>query len=260
LTLKRTYSIAICILLLSSAILLVHAGTVKASESGYTFSEYYSGLAVTTDGKWTDADEWHDVTAQYIPSTGAHVALFEYKMDITDYSMTWLVEFADNTNDPGDKWQICIDGGNDGGSAPNANDVKLEITGHTTLATYVGSGTGWTASTWAATWVDSKTTSPHDPGNHYILEVKFSKSQWDWGANPPPHGVRIAMYDASNAAQGWVAWPPQAVSLDNPSHWGSIPDYMASPAPEGLTIGVMLALSSVAVVVSMRYFRKPPKL
>jgi hypothetical protein len=30
--------------------------------------------------------------------------------------------------------------------------------------------------------------------------------------------------------------------------------------PEGLTLGVMLALSTIAVIVSIRYFRKPPKL
>jgi hypothetical protein len=66
------------------------------------------------------------------------------------------------------------------------------------------------------------------------------------------------MYDASNAAQGWVAWPP--TNETNPSRWGSIPTYEAAPAPEGLTIGVMLAVSAVAVVVSIRYFRKPPKL
>ena len=31
------------------------------------------------------------------------------------------------------------------------------------------------------------------------------------------------------------------------------------PIPEGLTIGVMLLLSTVAVIVGMRYFRKRPK-
>jgi hypothetical protein len=240
--------------------LIVSAGTVLASEAGYTYSEYYGGAAVTGDGKWTDADEWHDVPTAYIPTSGAHVGVWEYKMDTTDYTMSWLIEFADNTNDAGDRFEICIDGGNDGGAAPNANDVKIVIEGHTTMKTYIGSGTGWTQTTWTATFANTLTTSPHDPAVHWVCEIKFSKSQWDWGANPPPHGVRIAMYDASNTAQGWVAWPPQAVSLDNPARWGSIPDYMAAPAPEGLTIGLMLALSSVAVVVSARYFRKPKKL
>jgi hypothetical protein len=30
--------------------------------------------------------------------------------------------------------------------------------------------------------------------------------------------------------------------------------------PEGLTLGVMLALSTIAVIVSTRYFRKQPKI
>ena len=258
---KRTKLIALGILMLCSLLLIINAVPAKAtSSSSYIFTEYYMGAAVTADGKWTDPDEWHDVTTQYMPPSGSHVGLFEYKMDTTDYTMTWLLEFADNTNDAGDKWQIILDGGDDGGSAPNANDVKLEITGHTTVATYVGSGTGWTASAWTvAGWQDSLTTSPHDPANHYVCEVKFSKSQWDWGVNPPPHGVRVAMYDASNPSQGWVAWPPTSTDT-NPASWGGIPDYLAAPAPEGLTIGVMLLVSSVAAVVSIRYFRKPPKL
>jgi hypothetical protein len=246
-------------LMLCSLLVIINAVPVKAtSSSSYIFSEYYGGAPVTIDGMWTDPDEWHDVTTQYMGTPQA--GLFEYKMDITNYDMTWLLEFADNTNDAGDKWQICVDGGDDGGSAPNANDVKLEITGHTTLTTYVGSGTGWTESAWTDTyWKDSLTTSPHDPANHYVLEAGFSKAQWDWGGNPPPHGVRVAMYDASNPSQGWVAWPPTSTDT-NPDSWGGIFTYMAAPAPEGLTIGVMLLVSSVAVVVGIRYFRKQPKL
>jgi hypothetical protein len=252
--LKRTQLIAVYLFVLCSLLLIVNVGTVKAAEPGYSFTEYYGGTAVTIDGKWTDANEWRDVTTQRISPN----AVFEYKMDISDYSMTWLIEFADKTNDAGDRWQICIDGANDGGTAPNANDIKVEVEGHTTLKFYIGTGTGWAPTTATGTFKDSITTSPHDPANHYVLELKFSKSQWDWGANPPPHGVRVAMYDASNPSQGWVAWPP--TSADNPSRWGAMPDYLAAPAPEGLTIGVMLAVSAVAVVVSIRYFRKPPKL
>jgi hypothetical protein len=173
--------------------------------------------------------------------------------------MTWLLEFADKTNDAGDKWQICVDGGNDGGGAPKADDIKIEITGHTTLATYTGSGSAWAASSFAVTFKDSLTTSPHDPANHYVLEVQFDKGQFSWGASPPPHGVRVAMYDASNPSQGWVSWPPTSTDT-NPGSWGGIDTYLAAPAPEGLTVGLMMTLSAVAVVVSVRYFRKPPKL
>jgi hypothetical protein len=255
--LKRTSSIAVCILLLCSLLLIVNVGTTMATAAGYSFTEYYGGTAVTIDGKWTTADEWQDVTTQRLGTP--QVAVFEYKMDTTaGYMMTWLLEFADKTNDAGDRWQICIDGSLDEGSAPNSNDIKIEIEGHTTLKFYIGNGTGWATTTATGTFKDSITTSPHDPANHYVLELAFDKSQWEWGVNPPPHGLRVAMYDASNPAQGWVAWPPTSTDT-NPSGWGSIPDYTAAPAPEGLTIGVMMLVSCVAVIVSSRYFRKRPK-
>jgi hypothetical protein len=249
---KRIQSIAICMLVLCSLFVLVNLGTIMASEPTYTFTEYYGGTAVTADGKYTSADEWLDTTTQSI-APNVHWA---YKMDISDYSMTWIIEFADKTNDAGDRWQICIDGSVDGGTAPNDNDIKIEIEGHTTLKGYIGTGTAWAPTTVVASFADSIATSAHDPAPHYIVEIKFSKSQWGWGANPPPHGVRIACYDASNAAQGWVQWPPTTDT--NPSRWGLMETYAAAPAPEGLTIGFMVLLSSIAVVVGTRYFRKRP--
>ena len=240
-------------MLLLCSLILMNVVTTNASEPGYTVSEYYGGTAVTVDGK-NGAGEWLDVTTQRI----GPAAIFEYKMDSSagPYSMTWLVEFSDSTNNAGDIWQLCIDGSNDGGTAPNSNDYKFEIVGHTTLSVYVGSGTVWTASSATVSWKDSLATSVHDPANHYILEIQFDKAQFGWGANPPPHGLRIAMYDASNAAQGWVAWPPEAISKDNPSRWGAIPDYFAAPAPEGLTIGIMVLVSSVALLSASYYLRK----
>jgi hypothetical protein len=52
-------------------------------------------------------------------------------------------------------------------------------------------------------------------------------------------------------------WPPES-SADVPNDYGySVISY--DTIPEGLTIGVMLLLSTVAVVVGTRYFRKRPK-
>jgi len=82
---------------------------------------------------------------------------------------------------------------------------------------------------------------------------------YNWGASYPPYGFRIAMYDASNPSQGWVSWPPTSTDT-NPTGWGQINGYNMDAYPEGLTVGLMLALSTVAVAVSARYFRKPPKL
>jgi len=250
-------------LVLCSLLLIVNVGVTMASTTGYSITEYYGGTAVTVDGKWTTADEWHDAPIGYLKVGSNQVCAWEYKMDSSTgaYLMSWLIEFADHTNDAGDQWVICIDGANEGPTAPNANDVMFDIVGHTTLNAYIGNGTGWSKTTATTIWKDSLTTSPNDPSTHWVLEFQVDKGQWGWGANPPPEGFMIGMYDASNAAQGWVSWPPTPpASFDNPSTYGLIETYASAPAPEGLTIGVMLALSSVAVIVSIRYFRKPPKL
>jgi hypothetical protein len=256
---KRT--LAFCILVLCSMLLLVNIGTIKAADPGYSIIEYWGPNPVTVDGKWTDADEWHDVTTQRLGTP--QVAIYEFKMVSPDYvafNQNYLIEFADSTNDAGDRWQICV-GAPSTATAPGADQNKFEIEGHTTLKTYVGSGTAWTsiANPEGVSWKDSLNASPHDPATHYILEFIFNKSVFGWGAVEPPNNLRIAMYDASKPAQGWVSWPPTSTDT-NPNSWGQISGYESNAAPEGLTIGLMMLLSSVAAVVSIRYFRKPTKL
>ena len=254
---KKALVVAFTMLMLCSLLLV---GTTKASEPGYTLTEYYGSTnAVTVDGMWVGA-EWTDAWLSHLLDSWN--ARWGYKMDSTSgaYLMSFYAEFSDNTNDAGDRWQICLDGAADGGTAPNDNDNKIEIEGHTTLKVYVGNGTGWMPlTTTAVTWKDSLTTSPMNPANHYLLEVKVDKGALGaWGANAPPHGVRVAMYDASNQSQGWVAWPP--TSADDPSRWGSIATYTGDPLPESLSFGVVALLSSVAVLVGAFCFRKRSKI
>jgi hypothetical protein len=272
---KKVSSIAICVLVLCSVLLVVNIGTVMAFNESYSFLEYTTvENAVTIDGAWTTPDEWHDGPLMLCGPT-ANVGKFVYKLTsdlATQYLMQFDLEFADNTNDPGDVWQICVDGpASASATAPQTTGYKIEIVGHTTLTVYVGTGSGWaTTTTTAVTWDDGLGTSPQDPSTHYIGEIQFDKivlaGDGSWAASAPgstygagPYGVRVAMYDASNPSQGWIAWPPTS-SADNPSSWGVISDISMGAYPEVLTIGVMLALSTVAVIVSIRYFRKPPKL
>lgn len=257
-------------LLPCSVLLVVNIGTVMAYNESYSFIEYWGVNEVTLDGKWTNGDEWHDAP---VLNVGTNQGKFEFKMfspDFVVYSMNWLFEFADNTNDSGDRWQLCMDGPDAASAtAPTASSYKIEIEGHTTLKVYVGTGSGWTTATTASavTWSDSlAASSPHDPATHYICEMIIDKialvGEGGWASSAPaPYGIRVAMYDASNPGQGWVSWPP-ASSADNPSSWGEIPTYDETMGayPEVLTIGVMLVLSTAAVVVSLRYFRKPQKL
>jgi hypothetical protein len=259
--LKRVMPVAFSMLLLCSLLFVVNVGTTKASEPGYVITEAYQAGGVTLDGTW-GAGEWDG--AGWIEYLDPYDARFAYKMDASDgvnYIMSWLIEFPDDTDNATDMWQICIDGAADGGTAPNANDVKIEIEGHTTLKVYVGDGQGWTdLETTAVTWAESlTTTSSWSPYNetHYVVEVKADKAALgSWGGNPPPHGLRVAMYDANNETQGWIAWPP--TDPDIPDTWGLIDEGVAT-IPESFGIVVVVMLSSVAVAVSFFFLRNQLK-
>jgi hypothetical protein len=256
LTLKKTYLIAICVLVLCSAILLVNVGTVKAFAAGYEFNEIWNSAGTTNDGKWTTATEWSIGEPRYIGTTQKAIWIMLCNTG-SAYEPEYLVEFADNTPDAGDIIQVCMNSGA-AASSPGATEFKFEIQGLTTKKAYTGSGGAWVESASALAAVKmaaTRTTSAHDPAQHVVAEFSIDKATLaGWGA--PPLGVRIACYDASTG--NWVSWPPASTAND-PSTWGLLAGYSADPFPEGLTIGVMLLVSSVAAVVSIRYFRKPPK-
>jgi len=243
---KKTVFVEFCILILCSSFLV---GIATAGEPGYTLMEAYQTNAVTLDGKWTSGTEWSDAyILPMVSTTLGPNGIWAYKMVMGDtYLMSFLMESPDNTNDASDLWTICIDGSNDGGSAPKSDDTKIEIVGHTTLRMYAGNGTGWSLmANKAVTWKDSLATSTYNSANHYVLEVQADKGALGaWGANPPPHAVFVSMYDASNASRGTVAWPP--TSANSPGRWGVIATYDTA-VPEGFTIAFVAVLSTIAVI------------
>ena len=247
---------------LALSMLMVTVETASAPAPGYDIVEQWGSQTVTIDGKWTTADEWHDTLVQYAGTS--QKGLFEYKVTSPDnyvtINMQFLLEFSDNTNDAGDRWQFCFGPGGETATAPTTGDNKFEIEGHTTIKKYAGSGTGWSSpsSPTDVTWKDSLSTSPQNSATHYVLELTFDKMVYAWGSGYPPYLIRIAMYDASNPTQGWVSWPPTSTDA-NPSGWGQIASVNMDPIPENLTVGLMLTLSAVAVALSSGYFRKLPK-
>ncbi|MCW4003392.1 MAG: hypothetical protein NWE95_05715 [Candidatus Bathyarchaeota archaeon] len=231
---KKTLPVAISILLLCSALI----GTATAGNAAYTIIEAYQTSAVTLDGV-RGTTEWNDAWIEYL---GGPTNKFGYKMDSNTgaYLMSWFIEFVDATNDAGDKWQICIDGSNNGGTTIDSdNDHKIEITGHTTLKVYKGSASGWAEmATTGVTWKDNATTG------HYLVEIQANKGELGtWGQNMPPHGLRVAMYDAST--QTWVVWPPTSTET-NPNSWGVIGGPEAT-IPESLNFGVVALLSTAVI-------------
>ncbi len=256
---KKFSSIALCTLALCILLLTVTLGTAVASYAGYSITEVYGGGAITLDGKWTSSSEWPLDGAWIDNRFNASNSRLAYKMDNSggSYLMSWLVEWHDTTTDAGDIWLLTIDGSADGGATPQADDVKIQITGHQSLSVFAGTGTTWgpnsSALASAVKWKDSLTTSSYDAVNHWIVEIQADKGALGaWGANPPPEGFYVAMFDAST--NQWASWPP-AQSPNVPNNWGLIGEYGGS-VPEGLTVGVLVLLSSAAVLLGSFFVRK----
>jgi hypothetical protein len=267
---KRVLFAAFCILALCS-LLLVNVETVNAaSASGYVRTDKPTNTTYpnTVDGLWNPDEEWYDAefTGGFPSSLFACGSTWDFVDDTWVYTR-WIIDFFnDTTDDAGDYWEMCIDNNDAGGDSPAASHFRIRIEGHTTLTVYQGNGAGgWDVITPDAgeiTWSDSLTTTPWvNDSSHWILEIDILKNGATAFATAT-WGVRVAVYDESNATQGEVAWPPGS-ARDVPDEWGT-QTYTQTEAywevvPEAFTIAVVVLLSSVAVVVSFYLLRKRPK-
>ncbi|UCC57592.1 MAG: hypothetical protein JSW14_04200 [Candidatus Bathyarchaeum sp.] len=254
---KRGLFVAFSILMLCSLLLLITVGTTMAAEPGYERTSWYTQVMPTIDGVWTSEDEWTDGEITVIGEDVAFRSTWD--MGGPDVTTHWIIEFfSDTTNDTGDYWQVCFDGDQSGGTAPQVGDYMCNITGHTDLVWYAGDGTGWTEVALDASeieWANSLSDSPTNSTSHWILEFQILKNTgsvqlsiyWNF---------RLAVYDASNPGAGVLAWPP--THPDVPYGWG-IENYSSDPIPEGLTFAVMVLLSSVSVLVGSHYLWKRSK-
>ncbi len=238
-------------------LLLVSVGAINCA-SAQAAERVSWGMVVqpTYDGVWTPDDEWTD--GGEVNTIGEDVS-FTSTWFYGDAVVTqWLVEFlSDTTDDAEDYWEFCIDGYADGGSAPQIGDFKFVITGHTDLVWYEGDGTGWAVADLDASeieWANALSTSPTDSTEHWVLEFEIAKNvgtvQMDITWN-----CRVAVYDASTETT--AAWP-EGSDADDPSTWG-MENYTSDTVPEGLSFGVMVLLSSAAVIVASVGLRKRSK-
>ncbi len=257
---KKIIVTTFCILMLCSLLVLISVGSIKAGNPDYSIIEYTGGVVpATVDGVWTSDDEWTD--ALLVPVSDN--VSFWYNVDLNAYSCEFCVEiFDDNTNDAEDYWQFCFDDGNTGGTAPQSGDYRVDIVGHTNVVIFTGDGTFWvpseaTPSDVGITWANSISDSPLDSTPHWILEFTFNKLT-AMIPSAPPTGLRVAVYDASNSAAGVQDWAPGS-NVNVPDEWGLISTFSEEPIPEGLTIGVMVLLSSVSVLVCYHFLRKRPR-
>jgi len=245
---------------------LLTAVTVNAAKAGYEVSDYVALTDYVVDRTWTTDDEWTDADTGYLD--GDLNAIFRMKY-VTDYpsfvNQYYLIEFIDDTTDDAEDYvQLCCAApetvGEDdpiGGTTPSTDCKRWDYVGHDVsgFTYYVGDGTAWVSSE-AYDWgVDiiiaaSFDTSPLSDTPHLIVEIMIEHITYSIGT---PQWIRVAVYDASNDASGVQSWPES--SVDVPDDWG-LSTAVQGSIPEGLTVGVMVFLSSASVVVGSRYLRK----
>ncbi|MEM2098444.1 MAG: hypothetical protein QXU99_01675 [Candidatus Bathyarchaeia archaeon] len=244
---------------------LCFGGIVNAYKTGY-FVTQYQGSEITANGQVSPATEWDDAYKDWLydgwTKTNSRWAI-KWEMGGTPYiADQWLIEvLSDTTNDAGDTFTFCFDGQTDGGTAPKTDDVKVVITGHTggTVNVYRGTGTTWAADPAIVIGTNiivghSISSSPTSATPHWIIEMKFDKSGGIAGTGIPSC-VRLEVYDASTGKT--LMWPPESAA-NVPDTYGYLDaDISGTSIPEGLTVGIMMMVSCVALVVSLRYFRRP---
>ena len=266
--------IGIAIFCLLSLLVIAFAGSAVAYDPAYEHVLYAGDVPpASIDGTYDIGDEWVVSGTQTFGTDG----IFRDFWVMDPNLLCLLIETGDSTDDAGDYWVVCWDstdeGGAaepDGGAAPKTNDYQLKVTGHGSSATtqfFKGTGSAWDTTPltgWEGLHQIVQQLAPYTPKigtPHYVLEMGIQKMDTTFGT--PLMGYTwatyIAYYDASTATL--QSWPPAPASADVPDTWGFVGyDMAANPepdVPESIAIGVMLALSTVAVVVSMRYFRKP---
>jgi hypothetical protein len=241
-------------------------GIVSAAKEGYGFSMFNGADITSYDGQVSPATEWDDSFKDILyngwaTTTSFYRCKWGYTPGICE---NWMMEFlGDTTNDAGDWWEICVDTTATGGAAPQDAEFKVNGSAAQGVKIWQGTGSTWTAYTAATVGSEgdvfaatSIAASPASATPHRIVEIYLNKGVSGgvlaMGLN---NNERLAIYDAATGIT--VMWPPYSDANVPDTYGAGTTDISGGTIPEGLTIGLMLALSSVAVIVSTRYFKKP---
>jgi hypothetical protein len=253
---KKVYTI---IMIAFMTLLLVSVGAIKCARAQAADRlDWPTVLEPTIDGTWTSEDEWTDGEETMIGENVVFRSTWSMlSMDPITVTTNFVVEILDDdTDDADDYWEICIDGTVDGGSAPQSGDFKIKVVGHTDLTVYEGDGTGWgevTPEEDELVTAESISDSPTDSTPHWIIEFTILKTAGTVLMDPA-WVFRLAVYDESNSEAGVRAWP-EGSDVDVPDEWG-VQNYSSDPIPEGLSFGVLVLLSSAAVIAATVVLRK----
>ena len=255
---KKSLLVALAVVALCSVFL---AGTVSAAKEGYGF-QISQGAEITADGAVSPATEWDDSYKDFLyDGWTMTTSSFRCKWGSDPaISEGWLIEIlGDTTDDAGDIFRFTVDNGigfgdpPTGGAAPSELCFKIEVSGTGGVETFIGDGSGWVAHTGSPAVDTDYIIARSMATGHVVIEMWLAKQ----GALALglSNNMRMCYTDASTGQT--IMWPPDS-SPDVPDSYGTGETLLgADPIPEGLTVAVMLSLSTVAVLVSTRYFRKP---
>lgn len=261
---KKSKIATLCIL---SLLAIAFAAKAAAYDPSFTHTDYQGTTAPTIDGQYTTGTEYSEAAAIGFGTDAVYRAFWVIVTNVQEFM---IIETMDTTNDASDYYVICYDSAADGLTAPQTDDFKIVITGHGTSATqqwYQGTGTGWSSVAAPATAVfdfkESLATSPTSTTPHYMVEMTVDKQDTATfgisiiGMN---YAMRVSYNDTHTGSGTVQAWPPSPATDDNPDSWGYMPaDISGGTVPEGFSIGIIVVLSSIAIVTGSVLLRKHAK-
>ncbi len=238
---KKLPLVFLTMIILGALVFSIPPNKVSAYKAGYSNTVYTATTTPTIDGKWTTTDEWSDASQTIV--TPSNVIFRDKWTSTSDYAQIWentLIEvISDTTENAGDYIQLIYDATANGGSAPQTDDIRIDYTGHGTLAVYAGDGAAWVTKSFTAAnviVVSTFTSTPLSSTPHWVYEIQVEKMAWSLAADT---WIFVATYDDGNSAAGVQAWP-SGTSRNVPSDYGlntsaftPIPNPTGNDVPEG---------------------------
>jgi hypothetical protein len=180
------------------------------------------------------------------------------------YSLQWFLDSAPVPGEYGDSWTytptvwgvfhtvyLLVTG--EGGGTWQSNSVTFEVYPHYVPAFFISANS--TNIELGDSVLFSANISLLQPPNspYWLVNTTQIYGEWKDGFytltyTPTVEGICIVRCYVSGEGGGY--WHSNVITLTVS---------VESQTPEGLTTGVMMLLSTVAVIVGMRYFRKRPK-
>ena len=244
---QHIYRLAIALLCIASV-----GSSIQPVQAKQTIICGMLANPVTMDGKWTTSIEWKDALEMSIGFVkGSGEGYFKAKHD-QNYLYV-LIDFVSDTASQANDWAaLAMDVSNDGGSAPQTDDLLLmgRWNSPTDFISVMTAGTGTAWGSWGGLTSGVKVAASRDASNdpystssHLIYEFQVPMSKLN-AAGTGVEGV------ASDREVNMGAWPLNP--MEAPSGYAYM-TYSSEVLPEFSTVALTLPLLLAAVIFVLRF-------